>query len=241
MSILDVHLALHPTEGVRSAVDLLNDLGYPVSRNRVKRLFRLMGYEPIYKRKNLTKLGSKEYIRPYLLRDYNFTRANQVWSTDITYIPMKHGFMYLTAVMDVYSRKILSWSISNTMEAEWCVQVLKDAVEKHGKPDIVNSDQGSQYTSKEWSQYVEEDLKIKISMDGKGRALDNRWIERFWKTIKYNYIYLQPADDGFELFEGVQNHICYYNQKKHQTLKTSPNKLYEKSINILTKNQAELV
>jgi putative transposase len=234
MTILDKHLTDHPTEGSRSARLLLRDKGYPVGRNRVRRLLRIMGRETIYRRKSLTKLGSREYIRPYLLRDYRFERVNQVWCTDITYIPMKHGFMYLTAVMDIYSRRILSWGISNTMEASWCVQVLSDAVARHGKPEIINSDQGSQYTSIEWTRYVENHLEARISMDGKGRTLDNVWIERFWKTIKYDYIYLHPADDGSELFEGVQNHIGYYNQKHHQTLKTSPDKLYQKSMETLT-------
>lgn len=231
----------HPTEGVRSALSLLRDMGYPVSRNRVRRLFRIMGHKTIYRRKNLSKLGSKEFIRPYLLRHFSFEQANQVWCTDITYIPMKEGFMYLTAVMDIFSRKILSWGISNTLEAKWCVQVLTDAINRYGKPEIINSDQGSQYTSIDWTHYIENDLKIKISMDGKGRALDNRWIERFWKTIKYDYVYLHPAEDGIELYEGIQNHIGYYNQKKHQTLKESPDNLYQKSMENLTKNKAAVV
>lgn len=241
MPILDKHLTQHPTEGKRSARALLRHMGYPVSLNRVRRLMRIMGRQTIYRRRNLTKMGSREFIRPYLLRGLAIDRANMVWCTDITYIPMKHGFMYLTAVMDVYSRRILSWGISNTMEAQWCVQVLEDAVSRYGIPEIVNSDQGSQYTSIEWSRYVEHELGSRVSMDGKGRALDNRWIERFWKTIKYEHIYLHPADDGFELFEGVQNHIGYYNQKYHQTLKSTPEETYRKSLETLTKNQAVMV
>ncbi|WP_297338198.1 DDE-type integrase/transposase/recombinase [Algoriphagus sp.] len=139
---------------------------------------------------------------------------------------MAKGFMYLTAVMDVYSRKILSWGLSNSQDAAWCKQVLQEAVRKYGKPEIVNSDQGSQYTSAIWTAYLKEN-QISISMDGKGRALDNVWIERFRKSIKYDYVYLNPCDDGFELAEGHQNHIEYYNLKVHHTTKRKPNELYQ--------------
>ena len=226
MNILDKHLTLHPTEGVESMVLLLRELGYPIGPKRVRRMFRLMCRETIYRRKNLTKLGMKEFIKPYLLRRLRITRPNQVWCTDITYIPMKQGFMYLTAIIDVYSRKILGWSISNSLDAQWCLQMLEETIKVHGKPEIINSDQGSQYTSAAWTQYLEKE-EIQISMDGKGRALDNVWIERFWKSIKYDYIFLNPADDGFELYEGVQNHIAYYNNKTHHTTQQSPNNRYQ--------------
>jgi putative transposase len=233
MNILDRHLTNHPTEGVRSMVLLLRDKGYPVGPKRIRRLFRIMGHHTIYRRKNLTKMGLKEYIRPYLLRDLQINRPNQVWSTDITYIPMKQGFMYLTAVMDVFSRKILSWGISNTLSAQWCLQVLADAMNQYGKPEIINSDQGSQYTSALWTQFVEKS-GIKISMDSKGRALDNVWIERFWKSIKYDYVYLHPAEDGFDLYQGIENHINYYNDKKHQTINETPNKRYQSPMHFIT-------
>lgn len=229
MRLMDEHLLHHPTEGVWSMVYYLRDMGYPVGPKRIRRLFRVMGRETIYRRKNLTKMGLKEYIRPYLLRGLEITRANQVWCTDITYIPMRKGFMYLTAVMDVYSRKILSWGVSNSMDAQWCKNVLDDAIKTYGLPEIVNSDQGSQYTSALWTQHLEK-LLVKISMDGKGRATDNVWIERFWKSIKHDYIYLNPCDDGFELFEGVQNHIEYYNMKTHHTTKQKPELIYKKSL-----------
>ena len=226
MNILDKHLTLHPTEGVESMVLLLREMGYPIGPKRIRRMFRLMCRETIYRRKNLTKLGMKEFIKPYLLRRLRITRPNQVWCTDITYIPMKQGFMYLTAIIDVYSRKILGWSISNSLDAQWCLQMLEETIKVHGKPEIINSDQGSQYTSAAWTQYLEKE-EIQISMDGKGRALDNVWIERFWKSIKYDYIFLNPADDGFELYEGVQNHIAYYNNKTHHTTQQSPNNRYQ--------------
>lgn len=226
MNLMDRHLIRHPSEGVRSMVTLLRDNGYPVGPKRIRRLFRIMGRQTIYRRKNLTKMGLKEFIRPYLLRDLKIERPNQVWSTDITYIPMKQGFMYLTAIMDVYSRRILGWGISNTLSASWCLQVLKDTIARYGNPQIINSDQGCQYTSAQWTQFVEK-AGIRISMDGKGRALDNVWIERFWKSIKYDYVYLHPAEDGFDLYQGVEDHINYYNQKKHQTIKESPDKKYQ--------------
>lgn len=229
MNLMDKHLIFHPTEGVNSLVFYLRDLGYPIGPKRIRRLLKVMGRETIYRRKNLTKMGLREYIRPYLLRNLQITRANQVWCTDITYIPMRKGFMYMTAIIDVYSRKILSWSISNSMDAQWCKNVLDDAIAKYGKPEIVNSDQGSQYTSALWIQHLEK-LDIKISMDGKGRATDNIWIERFWKSLKHDYVYLNPCDDGFELYGGVLNHIEYYNGKTHHTTKQKPDVRYEESL-----------
>jgi putative transposase len=223
MEIMDKHLTDHPTEGVVSLVLFFIARHYPVGPKRIRRLLKIMGRETLYRRKNLTKLGLRKFIRPYLLRGMEITRPNQVWCTDITYIPMKKGFMYLTAVIDVYSRKIVGWSISNSLAAQWCKSMLEEAIATHGIPEIINTDQGTQYTSAIWTQYLES-LGVQISMDGKGRALDNIWIERFWKSIKYDYVYLNPADDGFELYEGVQNHIAYYNDKTHHTTRQSPNK-----------------
>ncbi|RZS94593.1 IS3 family transposase [Cecembia calidifontis] len=225
MGIMDRHLTDHPTEGVVSMVYLLTGLGFVVGPKRIRRLFRLMGRETLYRRKNLTKSGLREYIRPYLLRNLKIERPNQVWVTDITYIPMQKGFMFLTAVMDVYSRRILSWGISNSQDAKWCKQVIEEAIREYGKPEIVNSDQGSQYTSALWINYL-EGLDIKVSMDGKGRALDNVYIERFWKSIKYDYIYLNPSEDGYDLLKGVKKYIEYYNQKVHHTTREKPGERY---------------
>lgn len=138
---------------------------------------------------------------------------------------MRRGFLYLTAIMDVYSRKILSWGISNTLEAAWCVRVLDEAIDRYGCPEIINSDQGSQYTSHAWTSFLEK-KDIKISMDGKGRATDNAWIERFWRTIKKNYLYLSPAETGTKLYQQVEHYITYYNNRFHQGIKTKPNVLY---------------
>ena len=225
MGIMDRHLTDHPTEGVVSMVYLLTGLGFVIGPKRIRRLFRLMGRETLYRRKNLTKSGLREYIRPYLLRNLKIERPNQVWVTDITYIPMQKGFMYLTAIMDVYSRNILSWGISNSQDAKWCKQVLDEAIREYGRPEIVNSDQGSQYTSALWINYL-EGLDIKVSMDGKGRALDNIYIERFWKSIKYDYIYLNPSEDGYDLLKGVKWYIEYYNQKVHHTTREKPTERY---------------
>ena len=229
MNLMDKHLLFHPTEGVKSMVEWLKEKGYPVGPKRIRRLFKLMNYQTLYRKKNLTKGTLKQFIKPYLLRGLKITRANQVWCTDITYIPMAKGFMYMTAFIDVYSRKIVGWGISNSMSKKWCLEVLQAAIAKYGKPEILNSDQGSQYTSHTWINFLEQN-EIRISMDGKGRATDNAWIERFWRNLKENYVYLNPCDSGLELFEGVQNHIEYYHQKKHQSLGMSPNKVYDQSI-----------
>ncbi|HVY73996.1 MAG TPA: IS3 family transposase [Puia sp.] len=229
MNVMDRHLTQHPTEGVKSMVDLLVAMGFVVGPKRIRRLFRIMGRQTLYRRKNLTKSGLKAFIKPNLLNGLKITHANQVWCTDITYIPMKRGLMYLMAIIDVYSRKIVGWGISNPLNAQWCKNVLEEAMATHGKPEIVNSDTGSQYTSALWTQYLEEQ-GIRISMDVKGRALDNVWIERFWKSLKYDYVYINPADDGFELYEGVQNHIGYYNHKTHHSADQTPHDRYQESL-----------
>lgn len=229
MNIMDQHLTKHPTEGVKSMVFLLMSMRFIVGPKRIRRLFRMMGRNTIYKFKNLTTSVMNEFIKPYLLRDLNLTYANLVWCTNITYIPMRRGFKYMTAIIDVFSRKIIGWGISNTMSEQWCRNVLEDAIYTHGKREIVNSDQGCQFTSALWTQYLEQE-GISISMYGKRRVLDNVWIERFWKSLKYDHIYLNSVDDGFELYGGVQNHIDYYHQKTHHTTEQTPNKRYEESI-----------
>jgi putative transposase len=229
MEVMDRHLTEHPTEGVRSLVLMFAALGHHAGPKRMRRLLKLMGRQTLYRRKNLTRAGLKEFIRPYLLKGLVIDRPNQVWCTDITYIPMKQGFMYMTAYIDVYSRRIMGWGIGNSLGTKWCLDVLKDAISQNGKPQIINSDQGCQYTSAAWTQYLRNE-DIQISMDGKGRALDNVWIERFWKSLKYDYVYLNPADDGLELLEGVQRHISYYNTKTHHTTRKSPNQMYNDTI-----------
>lgn len=239
MKLMDKHATDHPAEGVKSMVFMLRNKGYQVNPKRVRRLLRKMGHRTVYPRKNLSKLGHAVYIRPYLLHKVNVNRANQAWSVDITYIPMKKGFMYCFAIMDIYSRKILGWGISNSLEAQWCLNVLLDTIKRHGKPDIINSDQGSQFTSAMWTTTLEE-LGIQISMDGKGRAIDNRWIERFWRTLKHKYIFLNPPADGLELHEGIKGYMAYYNHEKtHQTFKEIPGVRYRKSMKKQHENNTE--
>ena len=192
--------------------DFLLALGIVANHKRVRRLLRLMGIMAIYPKKNLSRLGQAKYIRPYLLRDLKITRPNQVWAIDITYIPMPKGFLYLTAIIDVYSRYVVGWGISNTLDASCSLEVTKEAIEKHGKPEIINSDQGSQFTCHEWIEYLEKE-EIKISMDGKGRAIDNIFIERLWRSVKYDYVYIKVPADGLELYQGLKEYFDYYNNQ----------------------------
>lgn len=205
------------TAGVLTFVNQL-DFTYHVHVNhkRVRRLMHIMGLEAIYPKKCLSHGGTMKYKKPYLLRNLSIIRPNQVWSTDISYIPMLHGFMYLYAVIDVYSRFIVGWRLSNSLSSSNCISLIKDCVAKYGRPEIINSDQGIQYTCAEWNNTLTE-LGIQISMDGKGRCKDNIWIERFWRTIKQEYIYLNPQDNVNALRNGIANYINYYNKMRpHQ-------------------------
>jgi putative transposase len=216
MRLMDAHHLSHPTHGVLQMQDFLWAENFLVNEKRVRRLLRLMGLIAIYPKRNLSKLGHARYVRPYLLRGLEINRPNQVWATDITYIPMAKGFMYLTAIIDVYSRYIVGWELSNNLYAEGVLDVLKKAIQRHGKPEIINSDQGAQFTCPIWTEFLDKS-GIQISMDGKGRATDNIYIERFWRTLKQDYVYLNPALDGMELFNGIKEFIDYYNHRKsHQ-------------------------
>lgn len=214
MRLLDERYLDKPTYGVLQMQDYLQDEGYQVGEKRVRRLLRLMGLMAIYPKKNLSKLGHAEYIHPYLLRNLQINRSNQVWEIDITYIAMEKGFMYLTAIIDVHSRFVVGWGLSNSLDAQASLEVLGKAIRKHGKPEIVNSDQGCQFTCKEWVAYLKEE-GIRISMDGKGRAIDNIFIERLWRTVKRDYVYLYPAQNGLELYQGIKGFFQEYNHKKH--------------------------
>jgi len=212
MRLMDEHYLKHPTEGVLRMRDFLMTLGIVANHKRVRRLLRLMGLMAIYPKRNLSKLGHAKYIKPYLLRGLKIVRPNQVWAIDITYIPMPKGFLYLTAIIDVYSRYIVGWGISNSLDAACSLDVTKEAIKRHGKPEIINSDQGSQFTCHEWVEYLEKE-EIKISMDGKGRAIDNIFIERFWRSLKYDYVYIKVPSDGLELYHGLKEHMDYYNNR----------------------------
>lgn len=230
MRLIDEHYLNHPTHGVLQMQDYLTSKGFKVNHKRVRRLLRKMGIMAIYPKKNLSRLGNAQYIYPYLLKGLVVTRPNQVWAIDITYIAMKHGFMYLTAIIDHYSRFVVAWDISNSLDAESVLSVLKQAIKKHGQPEIINSDQGSQFTCPLWVEYLKAN-NIKISMDSKGRALDNIFIERLWRTVKQDYVYLNPAEDGKELYNGLKGFFEYYNyQKTHQGIgRVRPVELYKKA------------
>ncbi len=161
----------------------------------------------------------RESIYSYLLRGMKITRPNQVWAMDITYVPVGNGHMYLVAIIDLYSRYIVAWSLSNTMTAKWCKECLDAAILTHGEPEILNTDQGSQFTSPVFTQYVGTYKNLKFSMDGKGRAIDNIFIERFWRSIKYEKIYLEPSEDGIELYGKIKDYMAFYNAERgHQSL-----------------------
>ena len=155
---------------------------------------------------------------PYLLRNLTIDRPNQVWATDITYIPLKKGYMYLVAIIDLNSRFVLNWSVSNSMDSSWCTKVLAQAIKEHGKPEIINTDQGSQFTADEFSSFV-LNQEIKLSMDGKGRATDNAFIERLWRSVKYEKIYLNPPKDGMDLYLQLAEYFNFYNhERRHESL-----------------------
>lgn len=230
MRLMDEHFLDHPTHGVLQMQDFLFLCGFIANHKRVRRLLRLMGVMALYPKRNLSKLGLAKYLRPYLLRGMKITRPNQAWGIDITYIPMAKGFMYLTAIIDLYSRYVVGWDIFNNLNAENTLSVLKQAIERHGKPEIINSDQGCQFTCALWTEFVEQ-AGIMISMDGKGRATDNIFIERFWRTVKQDYVYLQPAESGTMLYLGLKGFINYYNNHKtHQGIgRVTPVQLYKQA------------
>lgn len=218
MRLLDAQYLEKPYYGVRRLHALLRQQGYRVNTKRLRRLMGMVGWQTLYRRPRTTKRHPGHPIYPYLLKDLPIVRRHQVWAMDITYVPMAQGFMYLAAIIDVHTRFIVGWSISNTMTAEWTRQIIEAAIAEHGAPEIVNTDQGSQFTSEIFTSLLAEH-GIRISMDGKGRAIDNIFIERFWRTIKYEHIYLSPAHDGVELYQGVEEYIRFYNTERlHQSL-----------------------
>lgn len=227
MRIMDEQYLQTPFYGVCQMTAHLQRCGYAVNEKRVRRLLRLMGLEAIYPKPNLSRPDKMHTIYPYLLRGVAITSVNHVWSTDITYIPMAKGFMYLAAVMDWHSRYVLSWELSNSMESSFCVEVLQRALEKHGNPQIFNTDQGSQFTSNSFTGVL-LDKGISISMDGKGRATDNVFIERLWRSLKYEYVYLDVPETGPQLYKGLDKYFEFYNrQRPHSSLKTrTPHEIY---------------
>jgi len=230
MRLIDEHYLEFPFYGARRMHTWLTmDMGYEVSRNRIDRLYyKIMGLRCILPGPHTSKRNKEHKVFPYLLRELKIDRPNQVWAIDITYIPMPRGFMYLTAIIDLYSRYVVNWSVSNTMTTEWCVEVVKEAVEQYGPPEILNTDQGSQFTANDFADYVVEQAGVKLSMDGKGRATDNAFIERLWRSVKYEYVYISPPEDGITLYEGIRKYMHYYNtERRHQSINNDrPKEVY---------------
>lgn len=208
---------------------LLDNHGLVVNRKCVQRLRRLMCLETLYPKKNLSLANREHEVYPYLLRGLDINRPNQVWSTDITYIPMAKGFVYLVAVMDWYSRRVLSWRISTTMDTSFCIEALEEAIDRHGCPEIFNSDQGSQFTSNDFTQVL-KDNNIRISMDGKGQWVDNVFVERLWRSIKYEEVYLNAYDTVDIARKAIGEYMRFYNyERRHQSLgNQTPDSVYSK-------------
>jgi putative transposase len=218
MRRLDELYTNYPTWGSRKMRDALQLEGFRVNRKRIQRLMRLMCLEAIFPKRNLSKRNQAHLVYPYLLRGVAIVRCDQVWSTDITFIRLKHGWVYMTAIIDWYSKAILSWRLSNTIDKYFCIEALEDALMRHGKPDIFNTDQGSQFTSPEFMKVL-KDAEIKISMDGKGRALDNLPIERFWRTLKWDEVYLKDYENLSDARNQIGKYIEVYNRcRPHATL-----------------------
>lgn len=220
MRLIDEHYLEHPEKGARQMYKwLTRNKGYQVSRNRIDRLYyHVMGLRSLQPGPHTSKRCREHKVFPYLLRDLEAKHPNHVWATDITYIPMAKGFLYLTAIIDVHSRYVLHWSISNTMEAEWCAQIFEEATELYGCPEIINTDQGSQYTSDVFTNAVLS-KGVKLSMDGKGRATDNAFIERLWRSVKYEKVYLNPPQDGRHLNQMMNEYFDYYNtERSHSSI-----------------------
>lgn len=217
MQEIDKEYTAHPFRGVPSMTTYLKkDLGYQINEKRIERLYKLMDIFAIVPGPHTSKSCKEDKKYPYLLRHLTIKYTNHVWATDITYIPIKNGFMYLIAIIDLHSRFVIHWSLSNTMEAEWCAEFLKEAISKAGKPEIFNTDQGSQFTSDVFTGVLIKN-EIKISMDGKGRATDNIFIERLWRSVKYEDVYLHAYETGLELFKGLKKYFEFYNQERRHT------------------------
>jgi len=217
MKLIDRQYLATPFYGARKIAAWLKSKGHRVNRKRVRRLMRIMGLKAIYRRPRTSQPTRGHKIYPYLLSGMKITRPNQVWSADITYIPMARGFLYLVAIIDVYSRYVLSWRLSNTLDASFCVEALHEALKK-GRPNIFNTDQGAQFTSEAFIGLLKKH-GVRISMDGKGSYNDNLFIERLWRSVKYEEVYLKAYQDGKEARAGICAYFCFYNtERPHQAL-----------------------
>lgn len=218
MRLIDGQFLETPWYGSRQMTRHLRRHGHEVNRKRVRRLMARMGLQAVYQRPKTTVPHPEHKIWPYLLRDMTIDRPNQVWCADITYIPMRRGFLYLVAVMDWATRKVLSWRLSNTMDVEFCIEAVDEAMARHGRPDIFNTDQGSQFTSPRFTGLLTA-AGIRVSMDGRGRWMDNVFIERLWRSMKYECVYLHAFETGSEVRAGIGRWINYYNaDRPHSAL-----------------------
>ena len=222
----ELHL-MFPFAGARMLRDLLRQESIVANRKRIRRLMIKMGIEALYRRPNTSKKQPGSMIYPYLLRDLPISASNQVWAADITYIPMQHGFVYLVAVVDWFSRKVLSWRLSNTLTADFCVDAVREAIARHGRPEIFNTDQGSQFTSAEFTDVLKEH-GIRISMDCKGCWRDNIFVERLWRSVKYEEVYLHAYDSIAQAKMGLARYFAFYNGRRpHQTFDgITPDQIY---------------
>jgi len=232
MKLIDrIHTA-KPFLGSRRIIDALADQGQVENRKRIRRLMRLMGIQAIHPGPKTSKPHPRHKIYPYLLRNLAINRADQVWASDVTYIPMESGFVYLTVIMDWYSRKVLSWRLSNSLDSSFCVDALEEALHRYGAPEIFNSDQGSQYTSEAFTKVL-KNHDIRISMDGKGAWRDNVFVERLWRSVKYEEVYLNAYDSMPHARQSLKKYFEFYNlNRKHQVLKATPNQAYYESIRL---------
>lgn len=218
MNLIDEQYTKTPFYGSPKITAWLRRSGYLVNIKRVKRLMKKMGIMAIYPGPNTSKRNQQHKIYPYLLKELDIARRNQVWATDITYIRLKKGFVYLAAIIDLHSRYVLSWRLSNTLDSHFCVEALKEAIAKYGKPDIFNSDQGCQFTGEDFTKILLSH-EIKISMDSKGRALDNIFVERLWRSVKYENIYLHNYEDALGTYCGLRRYFEFFNtERPHQSL-----------------------
>ena len=228
MALIDRQYLARPYYGSRRMTAWLATQGHLVNRKRVQRLMRLLGLVAIYQRPNTSKAAAAHKTYPYLLGGLSIARANQVWCADVTYIPMARGFLYLVVIMDWVSRAVLAWRLSNTLGAEFCVEALEEALSLHGRPEIFNSDQGSQFTSDDFTGTLERH-KVTISMDGKGRYMDNIFVERLWRSLKYEEVYLKAYSSVAEAKAGIGSWLGFYNEERqHQSLGyRTPRQAYE--------------
>lgn len=228
MRFIDEEYMRHPFLGSRKMRDYLRRQGYRINRKRVQRLMQKMGLVSVAPKPNTSLANKAHAVYPYLLRNITINRSNQVWCTDITYVRLRGGFVYLVAIMDWHSRKVLSWELSNTMDSHFCVSALERAIRLYGTPDIFNSDQGSQFTSDAFTDVLKQH-HVKISMDGKGRWMDNVFIERLWRSVKYEEVYLKEYSSVEELRRGLAQYFQYYNHERtHQSLNNlTPAEVYD--------------